>query len=125
MIDAKGKVLGRIATRIATLLMGKNKPDYTAHVDVGDYVVVINARDVKLTGKKEKQKVYRSHSGYPGGFKEVKFEKLISEQPQKVIIHAVSGMLPNNRLKAGRLKRLKVFAQEEHPYKDKFGVVES
>lgn len=120
LIDVKGKILGRVATEIATLLLGKNKPNYAPHLDSGDYVVVINAKGVKLTGRKGKQKVYRSHSGYPGGFKEIKFAKLLSEQPEKIITHAVSGMLPDNRLKKGRLKRLKVFADDKHPYNNKF-----
>jgi large subunit ribosomal protein L13 len=120
LMDAKGKVLGRMATEVATYLMGKQKPSYANHMDMGDYVVVVNAGSVELTGRKKKQKVYRSHSGYPGGFKEVKFEKMIFEQPEKVIEHAVSGMLPDNRLKKKRMGRLKVFAGEKHPYTDKF-----
>lgn len=120
LIDAKGKVLGRVATEIARFLIGKHKPNYSNHLDSGDFVVVINAKAVELTGKKKEQKVYYGHSGYPGGFKEVSFAKLNSEQPQKVIVHAVAGMLPDNRLKKNRLVRLKVFADEAHPYKDKF-----
>ncbi len=89
-------------------------------MDAGDYVVVINAKEIVLTGKKKSQKVYRSHSGYPGGFKEVKFSKLIAEQPHKVIEIAVSGMLPKNRLKSKRLRRLTVVAGSENPHKDKF-----
>lgn len=120
LVDAKGEVLGRMASKIAKLLMGKHKKTYTQHIDTGDFVVVVNAKDIVLTGKKAKQKVYRSHSGYPGGFKEVKFEKLINEQPEKVVERAVSGMLPGNRLKDDRLRRLKVFAGEKHKYEDKF-----
>ncbi len=120
LIDAKGKVLGRLATEVAKLLVGKHKVAYTPHMDMGDYVVVVNARGVELTGKKEKQKVYRRHSGYPGGFKEVKYEKLIAEQPYKVIELAVSRMLPKNRLQSKRLRRLKIFADANHGYKDKF-----
>ena len=120
LIDAKNQVLGRLSTQVATFLMGKHKPSYSNHLDMGDCVVIINASKVELTGAKTKQKVYRSHSGYPGGFKEVKFEKLFSDRPAKVIEHAVSGMLPDNRLKSGRLRRLKVFSGVEHPYGDKF-----
>ncbi|KKQ97879.1 MAG: 50S ribosomal protein L13 [Candidatus Woesebacteria bacterium GW2011_GWB1_39_12] len=120
LIDAKNQVLGRLSTQVAMFLMGKHKPSYSNHLDMGDCVVIINAEKVELTGAKTKQKVYRGHSGYPGGFKEVKFEKLFSDRPAKVIEHAVSGMLPDNRLKSGRLRRLKVFSGVEHPYEDKF-----
>jgi large subunit ribosomal protein L13 len=120
LIDAKGQILGRMATQVATFLIGKHKADYSAHLDCGDYVVVVNASKVELTGKKPIQKKYYSHSGYPGGFKEVSFEKLFSQRPEKVIEHAVSGMLPDNRLKKNRMKRLNVFAKNEHSYKDKF-----
>lgn len=120
LVDVGGKTLGRVSTQIATLLMGKHKVKYTNHLDMGDYVVVVNASDIKVTGRKAKQKTYKKHSGYPGGFKEVKFEKLMEEAPEKIIIHAVSGMLPDNRLKAKRLVRLKVFKDANHPYKNKF-----
>lgn len=119
-VDAKGKVLGRMATQIATYLMGKHKPNYSNHMDMGDYVVVVNASDVQVTGKKERKKVYYSHSGYPGGFKVTKFSKLKAEQPEKVIERAVAGMLPKNRLQQPRMRRLKVFAGEKHTYEDKF-----
>lgn len=120
LIDAKDQVLGRLATKVATFLIGKHKADYSAHLDSGDYVVVVNASKVELTGKKPLQKKYYRHSGYPGGFKEVSFEKLFSQSPGKVIEYAVSGMLPDNRLKKDRMNRLKVFAKEENSYKDKF-----
>lgn len=120
LVDANGEILGRMATRIAKLLMGKHKPEYANHVDMGDYVVVINAEKVRLTGRKAKQKVYRRHSGYPGGFKEISFEKMIAEHPEKVIEMAVAGMLPGNRLKKKRMRRLKVVAGSVNPYKDKF-----
>jgi len=119
LIDAQEQILGRLAGDIAKLLIGKHKITYTNHMDVGDFVVVINAKGIKLTGKKEEQKVYRSHSGYPGGFKEVSFKKMEKEHPERVIVHAVSGMLPKNRLKAKRLTRLKIFAGGQHTYKDK------
>lgn len=118
LIDAKGQVLGRMATQISTYLMGKHKPTYSAHMDSGDYVVVINCDKVELTGKKEKQKVYYSHSGYPGGFKETSYEQLKSKQPEKVIEKAVYGMLPTNKLRSERMNRLKVFVGEDHPYKE-------
>ena len=125
LIDAKGQILGRLATKVATLLIGKHKADYSAHLDSGDYVVVINAEKVELTGKKALQKKYYSHSGYPGGFKEVSFEKLFSQKPERVIEHAVSGMLPDNRLKRSRMQRLKVFTKEQNPYRAKFEGVEN
>jgi large subunit ribosomal protein L13 len=120
MIDAEDEVLGRMSTKLATLLMGKHKPTYSDHMDMGDYVVVINAQKVKVTGKKRKQKVYQKHSGYPGGFKEVSFEKMITEHPERVIELAVSRMLPGNRLRDKRMRRLKVFAGASHSYKNKF-----
>jgi len=120
LIDAKGQVLGRLATKVATFLIGKHKADYSAHLDSGDFVVVINASRVELTGKKALQKKYYRHSGYPGGFKEISFEKLFSQKPERVIELAVSGMLPDNRLKKDRMKRLNVFAKEENPYKNRF-----
>jgi large subunit ribosomal protein L13 len=120
LVDVKDQVLGRMATEIARFLMGKHKPTYSQHMDMGDYVVVVNASKVALTGKKSEKKIYYSHSGYPGGLKEVKYAKLLVEQPKKVIIHAVAGMLPDNRLKSKRLARLKVFISEKHTYEDKF-----
>lgn len=120
LIDAKGKVLGRLATEIVKLLVGKNKVNYTPHIDMGDYVVVINAKHIVLTGKKSEEKVYFRHSGYPGGLKKINVSKLIQEAPEKVIEHAVSGMLPDNKLKAKRLRRLKIFADEKHPFVSKF-----
>src|SRR3989344_7092324 len=120
LIDAKDKVLGRLSTEIATKLMGKHKSTYSTHMDSGDYIVLINAKEVLVTGKKESQKTYISHSGHPGGFKEVKYEKLLKENPVKIIKHAVSGMLPDNRLKDKRMRRFKIFADEKHTYQDKF-----
>ena len=120
LINADGAILGRISTQIAIILTGKNKPSYATHMDMGDYVVVVNAEKVKLTGKKPQQKVYRSHSGYPGGFKEVSFAKMKKEHPERIIEHAVAGMLPDNRLKKARIVRLKVVVGPDNPYKDKF-----
>ncbi len=120
LIDADGAILGRLATEVARLLMGKHKPSFSRHLDMGDYVVVVNAEKVKLSGKKPKQKVYRSHSGYPGGFKEVTFAQMKKEHPERIVGHAVAGMLPDNRLKKDRMARLKVVVGGENPYKDKF-----
>lgn len=120
MINADDEVLGRMSTKITTLLMGKHKPTYSNHMDMGDYVVVVNAQKVKVTGKKREQKVYRNHSGYPGGFKEVSFEKMITEHPERVIELAVSRMLPNNRLRQKRMRRLKVYAGAKHEFNSKF-----
>jgi len=120
LIDIKGKILGRIANEIALLLIGKSKPNFTRNLDCGDYVVVINAKEVKLSGKKEEQKKYYRHSGYPGGFKEEVLSEVRKKSPERIITHAVSGMLPQNRLKAKMLKRLFVFEGPEHKYQDKF-----
>lgn len=120
LIDAKSQVLGRISSDIAKLLMGKNKTTYANYLDVGDFVVVVNAEKVKLTGNKKSQKLYRSHSGYPGGFKEVSFEKMLKEHPERIVEHAVNGMLPDNRLKNERMKRLKIVIGEKNPYEEKF-----
>lgn len=125
LVDAKGEILGRLATRIAQLLMGKKKPYFTRNLDCGDYVVVINSAKVAVSGKKEKQKKYYQHSGYPGGLKTTLLEKMRAEHPERIIIHAVSGMLPQNKLKDRMLKRLYVFPGEEHPYEDKFKIENS
>lgn len=117
VIDASGKVLGRLATQIAGLLMGKHKPVFCRHLDVGDYVVVINAEQVRVTGNKMKQKLYYHHSGYPGGLKTITLERVMQTQPTRVIEHAVKGMLPHTRLRASMMKRLRIFAGDEHPYR--------
>ena len=119
LVNAKDQILGRMSTNIATLLMGKQKASYSPHMDSGDYVVVINAEKVELTGRKKAQKLYRGHSGYPGGFKEITFEKMSKEHPDRVISFAVKGMLPDNRLKKTRLSRLKIIVGENNPYTDK------
>lgn len=120
LIDLSDQVLGRVTTSIAQLLMGKNKPTMTPNIDNGDYVVVINAAKVVLTGKKGTGKIYRHHTGFPGGFREITFEDLMKKDPRKVITKAVSGMLPKNKLRAPRLKRLKIFVDDQHPYSNKF-----
>ena len=119
LIDAKGEILGRFSSHIASLLMGKRKSVYSTHMDMGDFVVVVNAEKVKVTGKKALQKVYRGHSGYPGGFKEVSYEKMLHEHPQRIIEHAVFGMLPDNKLRKNRMTRLKVIVGDKNPYEDK------
>lgn len=114
IVDAENKVLGRLATEIATILSGKNKPIYTNHVDTGDYVIVINADKVKLTGKKLEQKTHFYHTGYPGGDRYISYSKLIIEKPEMIIELAVKGMLPKNSLGRNMIKKLKVYAGTEH-----------
>ena len=116
VVDAKDKTLGRMVTRIASLLRGKHKPIYAPHIDTGDYVVVINAAKVKVTGKKAEQKLYYRHSGYPGGLKSQSFEELLSKDPVRVIELAVKGMLPHNSLGRAMFKKLKVYPGNEHPH---------
>jgi large subunit ribosomal protein L13 len=113
VIDANGQVLGRLATRIASLLIGKDKPNYTPYLDCGDHVVVINAEQVRLTGNKIDQKVYRHHSGYPGGLKEIPIRRIMQQRPADVIREAVMGMLPKNKLRARRARKLRVYAGEK------------
>lgn len=121
LIDAKDQILGRLATQVATLLMGKNKPAHVPYLDNGDYVVVINAQDVKTTGKKEEQKVYFHHSGYPGGDKTEVLTKLRARRPEEIIRHAVWGMVPKTKLGKQMIKKLHVVAGAKNPYQDKFG----
>lgn len=111
-IDANGKILGRLATEVATILMGKKKPEFVPYLDIGDYVVVTNARGVKVTGKKMQDKIYTRHSGYPGGLKQETFEKMLARRPEYIIEHAVRGMLPQNKLGARMIKKLKVYDGE-------------
>ena len=116
LVDASTMPLGKLAVIIADKLMGKSKITYTPHIDNGDYVVVINAKDVKVTGDKMIQKKYYRHSGYPGGISELKLEEVIEKDPTRVIREAVKGMLPKNKLAADRMKRLRVFADSEHTH---------
>ncbi|GAB5590827.1 54S ribosomal protein L23 [Umbelopsis nana] len=118
LVDAKQRVLGRMATGIATTLMGKHKPIYDPASDCGDHVVVINAKEIAVTGKKWDQKLYRHHTGYPGGLKEIPMSRIMERNPEKVIHKAVSGMLPKNRLREKRLERLHIFDGPDHPYAD-------
>lgn len=120
LIDVKDQILGRSATHIAELLMGKSKPYFVRHLDVGDYVVVVNAKEVKTTGNKDLGKVYTRYSGYPGGLRKETLGELRKRRPEEVIRHAVAGMLPHNRLHDRMLKRLFVFTGDEHKYEEKF-----
>lgn len=116
VIDAEDKVLGRLATEVATILSGKNKPIYTPNVDTGDYVIIINAEKIKLTGKKLEQKNYSYHTGHPGGLKQVPYKDLIESKPEKIIELAVKGMLPKSSLGRNMIKKLKVYSGPEHKH---------
>jgi len=116
LIDADGEILGRLATKIANILRGKNKPEYTAHVDTGDFVIVINAEKIKVTGKKETDKKYYRHSGFPGGLKTTSFRELMEKNPTTALEKAVKGMLPHNTLGDAQFQKLNVYAGSEHPH---------
>lgn len=116
LIDAEGAVLGRIASKAAMLLMGKNKPMYTPFLDTGDHVIVVNAAKVRLTGKKEEQKMYRRHSGYPGGLREESAKKVRATRPARIVEEAVQGMLPKSKLGKQMYRKLKVYAGAKHPH---------
>jgi large subunit ribosomal protein L13 len=116
LLDAKGQVLGRLATQIARVLMGKHKPSYTPFLDTGDFVIVVNAGNVLLTGKKETDKIYHRHSGYPGGIKQSRVEEVRANHPERIIEQAVRGMLPKTRLGRAQIKKLKVYSGPEHPH---------
>lgn len=116
LVDAAGKTLGRLAAEIAHRLRGKHKPEYTPHVDTGDYIVVVNAEKVHVTGKKATDKIYYSHSEFPGGIKEISFEKLIDKAPTRALEIAIKGMLPHNPLGRAMFRKLKVYAGTEHPH---------
>ncbi len=116
VVDASGQILGRLATRVAILLMGKHKPTFCRNLDTGDFVVVINADKVRITGNKAKQKIYYHHSGYPGGLKSISFEKMMQAKPAWIIEHAVRGMVPHNRLGTSMMKKLRVYAGDTHPH---------
>jgi large subunit ribosomal protein L13 len=116
LVNADGKTLGRLATRVAILLRGKNKPIFAPHQDTGDFVVVINAKKVSLTGKKWKEKIYIHHSGYPGGLKQASAEKIAEKKPERLITMAVQGMLPKTKLGKKLIKKLKVYAGDAHPH---------
>lgn len=116
VVDADGQTLGRLATRVARLLMGKHKPTYATHIDVGDHVIVINARKIRVTGDKLETITYARHSGYPGGFREEKLGHLLERRPEEVVRRAVKGMLPHTRLGTQQLRKLKVYADKDHPH---------
>lgn len=116
LVDASGKTLGRLATQIAARLRGKHKPEYTPHMDTGDYIVVINARDIRITGNKATDKIYHRHSGYPGGLKSISFEKLLQSKPERIIETAVKGMLPKGPLGREMYRKLKVYPGSEHKH---------
>ncbi len=120
LFDAKSKVLGRLASQIASILSGKNKVDYVPYLDKGDFVVVVNAKEIKVSGKKETQKLYYRHSGYPGGLRSKSVQDTRAQQPEQLIRHAVIGMLPKNRLARQMIRKLYVFPEKDHPYQDKF-----
>jgi large subunit ribosomal protein L13 len=116
LINAEGKVLGRLSTEVAKILRGKNKPTYTPHLDTGDFVIVVNAGKVTLTGKKMKDKIYYHHTGYPGGIKEINAERLLAKKPAEMIRMAVKGMLPKTSLGRQMLRKLKIYSGPNHPH---------
>ena len=116
LVDATDKTLGRLATEVAARLRGKHKPEYTPHVDTGDYIVIVNAEKIRVTGKKATDKMYHHHTGYPGGLKSISFNKLIDKAPERVIQSAVKGMLPKNPLGRAMFGKLKVYAGGDHPH---------
>ena len=120
LIDLKGKILGRTATDVAKLLMGKAKPYFVRNLDCGDYVVVVNAKHIVVTGKKEENKTYYRHSGFPGGFRQETVKEVRDRKPEEIIKHAVKGMLPQNRLRDRMLQRLFIFPEATHTYQEKF-----
>jgi large subunit ribosomal protein L13 len=116
VVDATGQTLGRLATQIADALRGKRKPEYTPHIDTGDFVIVVNAERISVTGRKREQKRYYRHSGYPGGLRSRTLAEMLERRPEEVIRHAVKGMLPRNRLGRAQLRKLKVYAGPDHPH---------
>ena len=116
LIDCSGKKLGRLSVQIANILRGKNKPEYTPNSDVGDFVVLINAERIEISGNKSKDKIYFKHTGYPGNLKEINFQDLLNKDPEKVLRNAVKGMLPKNRLKRKIINKLKVYSGDNHPH---------
>jgi large subunit ribosomal protein L13 len=116
LVDARGKTLGRLATQIANTLRGKRKPEYTPHIDTGDFVVVVNAKEIAVTGNKLQDKIYYRHSGYPGGLRTRTLEEMLARRPEEVIRRAVKGMLPRNRLGRQQLRKLKIYAGPDHPH---------
>jgi large subunit ribosomal protein L13 len=123
VIDASGQTLGRLSSEVASILRGKHKPTYTPHIDTGDFVIIINAEKIQLTGDKLLQKKYRYHTGYPGGLKEMDYKTLLDKRPERAIEAAVKGMLPHNRLGAQMYRKLKVYRGSEHPHQAQKPVV--
>ena len=116
LIDAEGRTLGRLATEAASILRGKKKPIYTPFIDTGDYVIIINAAKVEVTGKKRKEKIYKRYTGYPGGLREITFDKLIAKRPEEIIRHAIKGMMPKGKLGRQMYKKLKVYSGPDHKH---------
>ena len=116
VVDAEGQTLGRLASELARILRGKNKPQYTPHIDVGDFVVVVNADRINVSGRKAEQKVYRRHTGYPGGLRETSYEQMLDRKPTEILRKAVYGMMPKTRLARQQFKKLKIYAGSEHPH---------
>ena len=116
VVDAEGKTLGRLATQIADVLRGKRKPEYTPHIDTGDFVIVVNAEKIDVTGRKREQKLYYRHSGYPGGLRSRTLSEMLERRPEEVLRKAVKGMLPRNRLGRAQLRKLKIYAGPDHPH---------
>lgn len=117
LVDAENKVLGKLASKVAVILRGKHKPVFTSHIDTGDFVVVINAKKIHLTGKKMENKLYYRHSGYPGGLKVMSAAEMLKKKPENIIKHAVKGMLPKNKLGRKQMAKLKIYSGSEHPHK--------
>lgn len=117
LVDAKNQVLGRLASHVAHILRGKHKPIFAPHVDVGDHVIIINAEKVRVTGRKATDKMYRRNTGYPGGLREMSFENMLEKYPEKILEHAIRGMLPHNRLGRQMLKKVRIYVGGEHPHK--------
>lgn len=116
LVDAKNQVLGRLASQVAYVLRGKHKPIFAPHVDVGDHVVIINAEKIRITGKKSTAKRYRRYTGYPGGFREMGYQTMLEKYPEKILEHAIRGMLPHNRLGRQMLKKVRIYVGEKHPH---------
>ncbi|MEC8097379.1 MAG: 50S ribosomal protein L13 [Pseudomonadota bacterium] len=116
LIDCSNQTLGRLSVRVANILRGKTKPEYTPNADVGDFVVLINAKNIKVTGSKNENKIYYSHSGYPGGIKKINFKDLLEKDPEKVLRNSVKGMLPKKKMNRQIIKKLKIYSDEVHPH---------
>ena len=116
VVDADGKVLGRLASRVASILRGKHRPEFAPHMDLGDHVIIVNADKIRVTGRKAQQKYYLRHSGYPGGLKKIPYMRVLREHPERILYHAIKGMLPHNRLGRKLMKKVRIYAGPEHPH---------